>query len=754
MADEGRPISQVLHQAIASGDLDTVQALLQKGVNANSTLVARCPLDARYSLSMDTQNNNKNKNNPDLTRYSLGVDRYIGAKPFSKDSKGYSSKERVSENNNFLEYNCRDSMRETPIVESDFEDEDVKKTNLTEDEEMKVKKNGRKPFNKDDVVTKLNEMNDILNKLNEHSNQKASIIEEMGRNEQVVKPNKYIENDQSLRELLEKCTEDDHHLDEKPALPKIPMEKSEMIEQPRQTVYVEEVTRPVTPLFPVTTNNNNIINNNNNNDNNNMNKSNKTTNNAKRRSRASMTTADKRQSKTNPEKRESKISDTAHEKRESVMTTEGEEDILVERPSSLVLDPRAHSEELLIEEKPLKLIPKLKKKLSNRWRTKDHVVREKRTAEKKSTDQLRSISRNTYESSRSVVGTEKQPRNADNEQLAENYDGLAFFEAVRHGMDMTVQTLLETSNNNQLNMADENGFSPLMQAAWHGQQECLRVLLQHGANVSLRNNAGCTATHFAAAQGHVACLEVLIEHAHVDVNSHTKFNATPLILAAKGGHCACVSLLLEHGADVNMQYRGNQNALLFAAGNGHYETMQILMSNGVQVDQANSQGVTPLMRAIQQGHNACAELLLSRDNEEVDDEGVGEDGGSRGVEVNVQDVMGRTPVHLAIEHDNPEGLKLLIRHGAVLDVLTHGGSTPSDYLDRFPSAQCAAILNEQLELLQDQAKEGEEEKEEGDGERGATNTKTKKKKKAGKQPSCVCFRRGKGRRDNDDSDEE
>ena len=313
-------------------------------------------------------------------------------------------------------------------------------------------------------------------------------------------------------------------------------------------------------------------------------------------------------------------------------------------------------------------------------------------------------------------------RNVDDEQLDENFEGVAFFEAVRDGMDMIVTTLLETSDGYQLNMLDENGFTPAMQASWHGQPECLQILISHGANTDLRNATGCTATHFAAGQGKGECLRLLIEDDPEHINVKTKFGATPLILAAKGGHTQCVEILLEAGADPNIQYRGNQNALLFAAGNGHYECLESLIEHGVEMDQPNSQKVTPLMRAVQQGHNTCVTLLTDK-----------------GADINTQDAIGRTALHFAVEHNNPKGLKLLLQAGANFDLKTKGGSRPYAYAERFRNVRCAEMLENHINKLKED-QEGEKEPETSAQQQRHHISLLEKKEKKNSTVSCFSFK--------------
>ena len=377
-------------------------------------------------------------------------------------------------------------------------------------------------------------------------------------------------------------------------------------------------------------------------------------------------------------------------------------EILIERHPSFEIATDSESmatskENILTDENQNKLIPRLKKKISFRF---------SRKAKKEEKYLLEPDEEDSY------INFGPKARNVDDEQLNENFGGVAFFEAVREGMGMIVQTLLETSNNYQLNLPDDDGFTPVMQAAWHGQVEILQILLNHGANTSLQNATGCTAAHFAAGQGHTECLEILAKDQLVDINCQTKFGATPLILAAKCGYLDTVDLLLDYGADPNIQYRGKQNALLFAAGNGHYECIQSLLRHEVNVNQANVQNVTPLMRATQQGHNECVLLLTEH-----------------GADVNIQDTYGRTAAHFAVENGNSTALRILLKAGTDLDLKTKGGNTVQAYAERYQNPKCSELLENHINTLKEQQILNQDMKKE--------QYSKKKEKKDGQRVSCM-----------------
>lgn len=87
--------------------------------------------------------------------------------------------------------------------------------------------------------------------------------------------------------------------------------------------------------------------------------------------------------------------------------------------------------------------------------------------------------------------------------------------------------------------------SPLMLAALQGLTELCQQLIDKDADV---NKPGWTPLHYAATHGHLAVINLLLDHdAYIDAASPN--NTTPLMMAAQYGTPSAVKLLLEAGAD-------------------------------------------------------------------------------------------------------------------------------------------------------------------------------------------------------------
>ena len=111
-----------------------------------------------------------------------------------------------------------------------------------------------------------------------------------------------------------------------------------------------------------------------------------------------------------------------------------------------------------------------------------------------------------------------------------------------------------------VNVADERGFTPIINATVSESDAAMLLLLQLGANVNARNKDGAAAIHFAAGDGSVSRLK----------------------------------LLCDAGADISVMSQAG-NALHWAAGKGRGEAIRFLVN---QVTSLPSSALNPLMYTI------------------------------------------------------------------------------------------------------------------------------------------------------------
>ena len=118
-----------------------------------------------------------------------------------------------------------------------------------------------------------------------------------------------------------------------------------------------------------------------------------------------------------------------------------------------------------------------------------------------------------------------------------------------------------------LNLLDANGYTLLMRAAIHGEEELTELLCLNPSVSSLvkddtEDGSGFTALHYAACDGRLNICRILLDVGKADINALTNNNWTPLHFAAYQNREAVVRLLLEkeRGADLNLLNTGGDHA--------------------------------------------------------------------------------------------------------------------------------------------------------------------------------------------------
>ena len=112
----------------------------------------------------------------------------------------------------------------------------------------------------------------------------------------------------------------------------------------------------------------------------------------------------------------------------------------------------------------------------------------------------------------------------------------------------------------ELNTLNVLGESPLMMAALKGEFELADQMVKKGADV---NKTGWTPLHYAASNGHVSIVKLLLENfAYIDAESPN--GTTPLMMASMYGSPEAVKLLLDEGADPRLKNQQGMTALDFA----------------------------------------------------------------------------------------------------------------------------------------------------------------------------------------------
>ena len=168
--------------------------------------------------------------------------------------------------------------------------------------------------------------------------------------------------------------------------------------------------------------------------------------------------------------------------------------------------------------------------------------------------------------------------------------------------------------------------------------------------------------YYAALCGFDDIVKDLITKHPQDVNADGGYYLRPLVAALAGQHFRTADLLRHNGADLDVQGRNGVNPLHAAASFGNLEVIRILIEyDPASIDARDEDGWTPLLWASGR-HNfkdgSVLRLLLEH-----------------GADINVQNRVGRTPLHRASFNGALEVVRLLLVHGADAEVKSVVGET-------------------------------------------------------------------------------
>jgi uncharacterized protein len=154
-------------------------------------------------------------------------------------------------------------------------------------------------------------------------------------------------------------------------------------------------------------------------------------------------------------------------------------------------------------------------------------------------------------------------------RLAAASPRLTIWEAAALGADAAVDSLLR-EDPALVNAWAPDGHTPLGLAAFFATDSTVRLLIERGAAVhaAARNPMHVQPLHAAIAAGHVDTARVLLEHG-ADVNARQQAGYTPLMGAAAAGEADLVDLLLGRGADVSAVSDDGRTAAAVARERGY-----------------------------------------------------------------------------------------------------------------------------------------------------------------------------------------
>ena len=239
--------------------------------------------------------------------------------------------------------------------------------------------------------------------------------------------------------------------------------------------------------------------------------------------------------------------------------------------------------------------------------------------------------------------------------------------AAYRGNIEVVRFLLEKGAD--MDKATNNGTYPLLMACLEGHLEVVQLLADKGADIDRALNNSCTPLYIACWKGRLEVARLLLEKG-ADVNKATNDGATPLYIACKKGHLEVVGLLVERGADMDKAKNSGATPLFAACQEAHLEVVGLLAEKGADMDKALNDGCTPLFIACQNGHLGVVQFPAEK-----------------GPDMDKAMNNDRTPLLTACSKDHLDVARLLLAGGA--DPCTQMGESTVD--PKYSGSTCIAI---------------------------------------------------------------
>jgi uncharacterized protein len=265
------------------------------------------------------------------------------------------------------------------------------------------------------------------------------------------------------------------------------------------------------------------------------------------------------------------------------------------------------------------------------------------------------------------------------------------------------------------NTAEADGQTPLMVVARTSNVAAAKLLLDKGANPNVRETQrGQTALMWAAAGSQGAMMRELLAHgAEVDAKSDTDLmtplvssepraqprppgGMTAMLFSTREGCMDCVKALVEKGAKLDLADPEGVTPLITAVFNTRFDVAKYLIEKGANIDKWDWWGRTPLYLAVDYNtlpHGGRPDQPALDETLPIDiirillDKGANPNpqlklfppyratGNDRGLDTMIS--VGTTPLLRAAKALDAPAIKLLLEHGAIVDLPNSQGWTPT-----------------------------------------------------------------------------
>ena len=233
----------------------------------------------------------------------------------------------------------------------------------------------------------------------------------------------------------------------------------------------------------------------------------------------------------------------------------------------------------------------------------------------------------------------------------------------------------------EINAQDDTGSSALIATIINDKPEVVDFLLDiREVDVSVKDKIGYTALAWASLTNKYAVVSRLLRSYRDRFEASDIFTA--LMLAAEEGHASVVREILQNSRHVELlsEYMDTMGMtpLMVAAENNHSSILSNLINFGYDINHQDNLGNTALHLAVSNGSNEAVGSLLS----------------FRNIDVNIQDyTTGATPLILSLEQNNRNAALSILNHPDVdVDIKNSEGVHPIMFTSDFDDEEIISLI--------------------------------------------------------------
>lgn len=219
-----------------------------------------------------------------------------------------------------------------------------------------------------------------------------------------------------------------------------------------------------------------------------------------------------------------------------------------------------------------------------------------------------------------------------------------------------------------------------------GIDDMIPQLLELKSSISLQDNEGRTALHYAIDEGNMDVLELLLltaeQEAQLLINVQDNAGDSPLHHAIKMEVKEAVDLLITYGyMDVNLVDDDGMTPLMLAVVKEDYDLIEAILDLGADPTISTSTGFSAFFAAVDREDIRLVDLFTNKASQYLDQ----------------QDDKGNTLLHWAVVKHSPQIVSILRSVGASTSVTNYDGYTPLTLASAYGFEEIVELLREDLE---------------------------------------------------------